>query len=122
MVAEPGPDMRIRAMTSGSSVLVDAGGRRGLGRGVRLGGAVGGAPEPGRRAQQWTAGHARHRRHGAALRLPRATRLLPQRNDYFEADWQTAFWGDHYARLLQVKERYDPDGLFFVHHGVGTDI
>jgi len=40
--------------------------------------------------------------------------------DYFEADWQTAFWGGHYARLLQVKERYDPDGLFFVHHGVGT--
>ncbi len=40
--------------------------------------------------------------------------------DYFEPDWQTAFWGDHYARLLQVKERYDPGGLFFVHHGVGT--
>jgi FAD/FMN-containing dehydrogenase len=41
--------------------------------------------------------------------------------DYFQADWQTAFWGDHYARLLQVKECYDPGGLFFVHHGVGTD-
>jgi FAD/FMN-containing dehydrogenase len=41
--------------------------------------------------------------------------------DYFEVDWQTAFWGDRYARLLRVKERYDPDGLFFVHHGVGTD-
>jgi FAD/FMN-containing dehydrogenase len=41
--------------------------------------------------------------------------------DYFEADWQTAFWGHHYARLVQVKERYDPGGLFFVHHGVGTD-
>jgi FAD/FMN-containing dehydrogenase len=40
--------------------------------------------------------------------------------DYFEADWQTAFWGDHYGRLLRVKERYDPGGLFFVHHGVGT--
>jgi FAD/FMN-containing dehydrogenase len=41
--------------------------------------------------------------------------------DYFQADWQTAFWGDHYARLLRVKERYDPGGLFFVHHGVGTE-
>jgi FAD/FMN-containing dehydrogenase len=41
--------------------------------------------------------------------------------DYFEADWQTAFWGDHYARLLHVKDCYDPGGLFFVHHGVGTD-
>jgi FAD/FMN-containing dehydrogenase len=41
--------------------------------------------------------------------------------DYFQADWQTAFWGDRYARLLRVKKRYDPGGLFFVHHGVGTD-
>jgi FAD/FMN-containing dehydrogenase len=41
--------------------------------------------------------------------------------DYFQADWQTAFWGDHYARLLRVKNQYDPGGLFFVHHGVGTD-
>jgi FAD/FMN-containing dehydrogenase len=40
--------------------------------------------------------------------------------DYFENDWRTSFWGDHYARLLRVKDRYDPDGLFFVHHGVGT--
>jgi FAD/FMN-containing dehydrogenase len=41
--------------------------------------------------------------------------------DYFQADWQTSFWGDHYARLTQVKDRYDPGGLFFVHHGVGTE-
>jgi FAD/FMN-containing dehydrogenase len=40
--------------------------------------------------------------------------------DYFEDDWQTAFWGDNYARLLRVKERYDPAGMFFIHHGVGT--
>ena len=25
-----------------------------------------------------------------------------------------------YARL-EVKNRYDPDGLFFVHHGVGSE-
>ncbi|MGH3289206.1 MAG: BBE domain-containing protein, partial [Streptosporangiaceae bacterium] len=41
--------------------------------------------------------------------------------DYFEDDWQTAFWGDNHARLLQVKDRYDPGGLFSVHHGVGTE-
>lgn len=40
--------------------------------------------------------------------------------DYFQEDWQQAFWGDNYTRLLQVKERYDPDGLFSIHHGVGT--
>jgi len=41
--------------------------------------------------------------------------------DYFETGWQTAFWGDHYTRLTQMKERYDPGGLFFVHHGIGTE-
>ncbi len=41
--------------------------------------------------------------------------------DYFQTDWQTAFWGNNYARLKTVKDRYDPDGLFFVHHGVGSE-
>ena len=40
--------------------------------------------------------------------------------DYFQDDWQVSFWGDHYARLTRVKDRYDPGGLFSVHHGVGT--
>jgi FAD/FMN-containing dehydrogenase len=41
--------------------------------------------------------------------------------DYFQADWQRAFWGTNYQRLLEAKRRYDPDGLFFVHHGVGSE-
>jgi FAD/FMN-containing dehydrogenase len=41
--------------------------------------------------------------------------------NYFEVDWQRAFWGDNYARLRAIKTRYDPDGLFFVHHGVGSE-
>ena len=60
----------------------------------------------------------------AAMAPLRALRERPasyfNETDYFEADWQTAFWGDHYPRLLRVKERYDPGGLFSVHHGVGT--
>ena len=40
--------------------------------------------------------------------------------DYFQDDWQASFWGDHYARLTRVKDRYDPGGLFSVHHGVGS--
>ena len=42
-------------------------------------------------------------------------------SDFFEADWQQAFWGPHYPRLLAVKDAYDPDGLFVGHHGVGSE-
>ena len=42
-------------------------------------------------------------------------------SNYFEADWRGAFWGANYPRLRQVKDKYDPDGLFFVHHGVGSE-
>ncbi|MBT9582482.1 BBE domain-containing protein, partial [bacterium] len=41
--------------------------------------------------------------------------------DYFEPDWQREFWGVHYAKLLEVKRRYDPIGLFHCHHGVGSE-
>ena len=42
-------------------------------------------------------------------------------SDYFQHDWQAAFWGANYPKLLAVKHRYDPHGLFFVHHGVGSE-
>lgn len=42
-------------------------------------------------------------------------------SDFFETDWKKAFWGENYEKLLQVKRRYDPDGLFIVHHGVGSE-
>jgi len=42
-------------------------------------------------------------------------------SDFFERSWQQSFWGSNYPRLAAVKRRYDPDGLFFVHHGVGTE-
>lgn len=41
--------------------------------------------------------------------------------DYFEPDWQRTFWGENYPRLLEVKRRYDPENLFRVHHGVGSE-
>jgi len=42
-------------------------------------------------------------------------------SDYFESDWQRAHWGPNYARLAAVKAAYDPDDLFIVHHGVGSE-
>lgn len=32
--------------------------------------------------------------------------------DWLEENWQQTFFGDNYARLLAVKRRYDPTGLF----------
>jgi FAD/FMN-containing dehydrogenase len=42
-------------------------------------------------------------------------------SNFFNASWQQAYWGDHYPRLRGVKKKYDPEGLFFVHHGVGCE-
>jgi FAD/FMN-containing dehydrogenase len=42
-------------------------------------------------------------------------------SDYFQRDWQKAFWGTHYPRLAAIKNRDDPEGLFFTHHGVGSE-
>ena len=42
-------------------------------------------------------------------------------SDFFESQWRRSFWGSNYPRLAAVKKKYDPDGLFFVHHGVGSE-
>jgi FAD/FMN-containing dehydrogenase len=52
--------------------------------------------------------------------LPRVGSYVWETN-YFQPDWQNAFWGENYARLKRVKDKYDPDGLFFLHHGVGSE-
>ena len=58
---------------------------------------------------------------GSAMCFPRRGLLLVWETDYFEANWQDSFWGDNYARLKRIKQKYDPDGLFFLHHGVGSE-
>src|SRR4029453_1906258 len=41
--------------------------------------------------------------------------------DYLQSDWQKAFWGPNYPRLSRIKSQYDPNGLFTVPHGVGSE-
>ena len=70
---------------------------------------------------------ARRRAEAIAAALDELRRLVPDHasyvseSNYFEEDWRRAFWGGNYPRLRRVKEAYDPDGLFVVHHGVGSE-
>ena len=58
----------------------------------------------------------------AALRriAPKAGSYVSESN-YFNGSWGRDFWGENYARLRSVKAKYDPDGLFFAHHGIGSE-
>jgi len=42
-------------------------------------------------------------------------------SDYHDEDWAAQYWGVHYARLRSIKDRYDPYGLFYGHHLVGSE-
>lgn len=42
-------------------------------------------------------------------------------SNFFEHDWQHSYWGSNYPRLAKIKKKYDPEGLFFVHNGVGSE-
>jgi len=42
-------------------------------------------------------------------------------SNYFQKDFQQAYWGGNHSRLAEIKQKYDPDGLFFVHNGVGSE-
>ncbi len=42
-------------------------------------------------------------------------------SNYFQKGWQQAYWGSNHPRLAEIKRKYDSDGLFFVHNGVGSE-
>jgi len=52
--------------------------------------------------------------------VPAAGAYVSESN-FFDKSWQQSFWGPNYPRLQAVKTKYDPTGLFFVHHGVGSE-
>ena len=72
---------------------------------------------------------AQARRNAAAVDAAAAVlwQVAPRRgsyvseSNYFNPAWREAFWGPNYRRLRSIKQRDDPDGLFIVHHGVGSE-
>lgn len=37
-------------------------------------------------------------------------------------DWQQALYGANYARLMEVKAKWDPSGVFWCKHCVGSEL
>ncbi|RAL17380.1 FAD-dependent oxidoreductase [Aspergillus homomorphus CBS 101889] len=60
--------------------------------------------------------------------LPLLEDLSPQSGAYMnegnfrQPSWKKAFYGVNYDRLLQVKNKYDPYGLFYASAAVGSDV
>lgn len=75
--------------------------------------------------KDWAAG--RRDAHDIELAAAQLHRIVPgagsyiSESNYFNLNWQNAYWGGNYAKLRAIKTRYDPDGLFFGHHNVGSE-
>ncbi len=89
--------------------------------------ADGGGGYPGIRGHEPDVAAARKSRNQVRRCMDQLRALTPQggayvsESNFFEKDWQHAYWGKNYARLLSVKRQHDPTGLFFVHNGVGSE-
>ncbi len=53
--------------------------------------------------------------------MPCRRRSYVAGSGFFEPDWQRACWGENYREPQEIKQMYDPSGLFFVRHGMGSE-
>lgn len=87
-------------------------------------GAEGGPAYPGVRGFEPDLGLARRQAERVRAAMAAFKARVPARGsylaeaDYFEVDWEEAFWGGNLRRLQRAKAAYDPSNLFRVHHGV----
>ena len=92
-----------------------------------ISGALGQPAYPGVPGHEPDAAVAQSQAQATDRAMNEIRKLLPRvgsyvwETDFFQPNWQDAFWGENYSRLSAVKGKYDPDGLFFVHHGVGSE-
>ena len=92
-----------------------------------ISGALGQPAYPGVPGHEPEAAVAQSQAQATDRAMNEIRKLLPRvgsyvwETDFFQPNWQDAFWGENYPRLSAVKGKYDPDGLFFVHHGVGSE-
>jgi hypothetical protein len=42
--------------------------------------------------------------------------------DFQEPDYENVFFGENYEKLLAIKQKWDPNSLFYVTAGVGSDV
>lgn len=60
--------------------------------------------------------------------MPRLKQILPggghaymNEGDFQDPDWKRVFYGDNYAKLEEIKDKYDPKHLFYALTAVGSD-
>lgn len=89
--------------------------------------AAGGPPPIPELGRTIDVGAARANRGRVEQAMARLRALAPgagsyvSESDFFNREWRGDFWGSNASRLEAIKARYDPAGLFFVHHGVGSE-
>jgi FAD binding domain-containing protein/berberine-like enzyme len=68
-----------------------------------------------------TAADAVHRCMNELRTVASNTGAYVSESNFFESGFEQSYWGTNHARLAQIKKKHDPDGLFFVHNGVGSE-
>ncbi|KAI9749090.1 MAG: hypothetical protein M4579_007006 [Chaenotheca gracillima] len=59
---------------------------------------------------------------GALRRLAPDSGAYVNEGDPNEPNWKQTFWGDNYDKLLQIKQQYDPEEVFWCFPCVGGDL
>jgi FAD/FMN-containing dehydrogenase len=92
-----------------------------------IAGAEGSPAYPGIAGHEPNAAVARQQAGALEQAMNEIRKIVPNTGSYFlegnffDQNWQESFWGPNYPKLLAIKDKYDPDGLFFSHHGLGSE-